>query len=167
MKRFLSVLLCLSMMLPLFGCAREEAEIQKPVTFYYRKANVSFNDAESVIAREQRESYGHEGDIPYLMGMYLKGPSSADFHKTFPADTFIVSIHYMDNLAKIVFSFHFAELSGIDLTVACACVTMTMMELTDVESVQISAAGALLDDYQSITMNKDSLLLLDNGTKGK
>ncbi len=166
MKRMIAILLSISMILPLLGCTQEE-EIQKPVTFYYRRADIAYGGSDGVVATEQRESLGHEDDIPYLMSMYLAGPQSYKLLQTFPPDLFIVSIHYVDDFAKIVFSFHLSELSGIDLTVACACITMTMIELTGVESVQISAASALLDDYQTITMDKDCLLLLDSSAKAK
>jgi len=160
MKRLISILFCICMFLPLFGCAQEET-IQKPVTFYYRRSEVAYGESDGVIATEQRESLGHEGDILYLLSQYLSGPQSGKLAQTFPDDLVIVSLHYENNLAKIIFSYHLAELSGLDLTIACACVTKTVIELTGVEAVQMSAAGELLNEYQSITMDSDCLLLLD------
>ena len=164
MKRLFAVLLCICTFLSLLGCSQKE-EIQKPVTFYYRRANITYEGSDGVVSTEQRESAGHEKDIPYLLGEYLDGPRSSELAQTFPDGMFVVSIQYADNMAKIIFSFHLAELRGIDLTVACACITMTVIELTGVDSVQISAAGALLDDYQSITMDRSCLFLLDGSAQ--
>ena len=166
MKRFLIFFLCISTLLPLLSCARQE-DIQKPVTFYYRRANIAYAGSDGVVSTEQRESLGHEGNIDSLLAMYLSGPLSPELAQTFPDGTFLVSIQQSGTTAKATFSFHLASLSGIDLTVACACITMTLTELMGVETVQISAAGALLDDYQYITMDKNCLLLLDSGANTK
>ena len=167
MKRFLILLLCLSLLLPIFGCSQQEKAPEKPVNYYYRRASIDYKNESGVIGAEQRESLGHEGQVRYLLSEYLKGPKSSEFSQIFPADLTILSIHYADTRAKITFSFQLAQLTGIDLTIACACITMTVIELTGAESVQIFAAGALLDEYQSITMDKNCLLLLDESAQGK
>ena len=165
MKQVISMLLCMCLVLPLFGC-NQAVKIEKPVTYYYRRAELTHGVNDGVIAGEQRESLGHEGDIGYLLAQYISGPHSAAFDQTFPNNLFIVSLRNSNNIISIVFSYHLAELSGIDLTIACACITKTVIEMTGVEAVQISSAGELLDDYQFITMDKDSLLLLDSSGNG-
>lgn len=167
MKRLISILLCLSMLLPLIGCSEERETPKRPVNFYYRRADIRYGQSEGVITSEERESIGYEDDLRGLLLEYIGGPVSGDLARTFPEDTVIISFYYSDGTAKINFSHQFAQLTGIDLTIACACVTMTVIELTGIETVQISAAGALLDDYQYITMDKDCLLLLDTGAKSK
>ena len=166
MRKLLSILLCLALLLPILGCT-EENQPEKPVNFYYRRAEIAYKDDSGVIAAEQRESAGHEGDIRYLLFAYFDGPLSDQFRQVFPENLSVISLHYAENTAKITLSFHLAQLSGMDLTIACACLTMTIIELTGVESVQISAAGALLDEYQSITMDKDCFLLLDSSKDAK
>ena len=166
MKRFLLILLSVLLLLTMFGCTQEEA-LEKPVNFYYRRSNIEYKQEGGVIAAEQRESLGHETDVRYLLSEYLKGPASGGLQQVFPEGMTIVSMYYEDKNIKMTFSFHLAELTGMDLTIACACLTMTVMELTGAESVQIYAAGTLLDEYQSITMDKNSLLLLDTSAEVK
>ena len=162
MKRLIAFLLCICVVLPLFGCNQTEKP-KKPVNFYYRRSIINYDQDDGVISPESRESQGHEEDINYLLTEYLKGPILNKYVQVFPDGTFLVSIHYMDDAAAVVLSAHLATLTGIDLTIACACITMTIIDLTGVETVQIYAANSLLGDYQSITMDKNCILLLDSG----
>jgi len=162
MRKTVSMLICLLMLLSMAGCAREAKKIQKPVNFYYRQSTVAYDQDGGVIGSELRESLGNENNIKALLSLYLDGPVSENLSQTFPEDVFVVSVNCTDGVAKVVFSYQFAALSGIDLTIACACVTMTVMELTGMETVQISAAGALLDQCESIIMDKNALFTTDN-----
>ena len=166
MRKLLSLLLCLALLLPIMGCSQEESP-EKPVNFYYRRAEIGYTDDMGVISREQRESAGYEEDVRQLLSVYFDGPVSTELQQLFPEDLAVISLHYAGNTAKITLSYHLGQLHGIDLTVACACLTMTVIELTGVDSVQIFAAGTLLDEYQSITMDKDCFLLLDTSKDAK
>ena len=50
---------------------------------------------------------------------------------------------------------------------ACGCITMTCLTLTDATQVTIEANESLLDGHKSITMGRDSLILSDHAAKGK
>ena len=65
------------------------------------------------------------------------------------------------NTLYVTVSKELAQLSGLELTLACSCLSMTCMELTGAENIVISAENSLLDGQKSITMNKDTLLLID------
>ena len=162
MKRFLLILLSVLLLLTMFGCTQEEA-LEKPVNFYYRRSNIEYKQEGGVIAAEQRESLGHETDVRYLLSEYLKGPTSGGLQQVFPEGMTIVSMYYEDKNIKMTFSFHLAELTGMDLTIACACITMTCMELTDVTVVRIRAENTTLDGAEFIEMSAASLLLVDFG----
>ena len=50
-------------------------------------------------------------------------------------------------------------LSGVDLTLACACLARTCFSLTDAQSVTISSEGL---GFVSMTLTRDSLVLSDD-----
>ena len=162
MKRVLIGLLIFTLLFPLCACSEEEPEIQSPVNFYYRRKDVVFEGSVSVIAPEVREALGHENDLSYLLGLYLAGPSTKDMQNTFPYGTRLVSVTIKEERATITVTSHMANLKGIDLTIACACITQTVMELTDAKSVEVKASSATLNGLESIIMDKESLLLLDD-----
>jgi len=50
----------------------------------------------------------------------------------------------------------------LDLTIACACLTATVCDMTGVQSVTIQTENRLLDGNKSITMTWENILLLDS-----
>ena len=161
MKRIIVILVLICLCLPTMGC-REEAPIQSPVIFYYRRAEFDHGSEESVILREVRESQGIDHQIPRLLEEYLKGPVSEDLADTFPTDTKLIDFRIEAATAFVTVSDELAQLSGIELTVACACLAKTVMELTGMESVQIQAQTAMLGNDQIIIMDSSRILLLDS-----
>lgn len=162
MKKFLIVVLAVVMLLPIFGCAEKEPEIVSPVTYYYRRNEISFESETGIIAPETREAQSHENDLTYLLNQYFDGPNDKALQRTFPLGTQLVSISVSAQHTVILVSGHLANLKGIDLTIACTCITMTVMELTGTNKVEIKADRALLNDAESIIMDLDSLLMLDD-----
>ena len=160
MKKLLCILLVLCM-LPLFGCAQPEDPIENPVFFYYRQKNLTYDNETSVIAKELRDAGTRLDDISYLLEQYLQGPESETLLATFPRGSQI-SFQVLENTAVIVVNDKFAALTGIDLSLACACLTLTVCELTGTDHALIQGQDALLDGNQSIYMSKNSILLLDS-----
>lgn len=162
MKHFLAWILIFTTILCVCGCAQKEPEIQSPVTFYYRRSEVSFEDSTGVIVEETQEASGHENDLSELMKQYFRGPVSSDMHYTFPNGTDLISLRLQNDQAYVLVTNHLADAKGLDLTIACACITMTVMELTGAKSVEIKAERALLNDAESIVMDAETLLMLDD-----
>lgn len=160
MKKLLCILLALCL-LPLLGCAQPEDPIENPVFFYYRQKALSYDDENSVITKELRDAGARQDDISYLLEQYLQGPESETLLATFPRGSQI-SFQVLENTAVIVVNDKFATLTGIDLSLACACLTLTVCELTDTEYALIQGQDVLLDGNHSIYMSRNSILLLDN-----
>ena len=55
----------------------------------------------------------------------------------------------------------FATYSGLELTIACACITKTAISLTGVDIVRIRADQTLLNGAEYIQMDANSVLLID------
>ena len=161
MKKLITCILLLCICVSFFGCKSKQA-LTSPVPYYYRRMELSYEGSGSVIAAEQRESRGHENDIGYLLSQFLKGPESSAFSRTFPLGTQLISFEHSDLEAHIVLTDIFAGLTGMDLTIACACITMTVIELTGVQTVHIRTESQLLNNMQTITMDKSSLVLFDS-----
>ena len=161
MKRILTFCLIL-LLIPLGGCKNDNVEIEAPVTVYYKRAQPTHRTEDSVIAPTTIEGKDYEDDHFYLLSKYLKGSTDPSFARTFPRGTTLVSFKQEALTAKIVLSDRFSSLSGMDLTIACVCITRTVMAMTGCQEVIISAQSAKLNGENFITISADSYLLIDS-----
>lgn len=153
MKRvFCLLFLCIFL---LSGCSFLGERIKEPVTFYYVRANYQKN-MEQVIGSEIREAAGHREDLPYLLVLYSMGPSNAELTSVLPRNTTITLTEYLDDSIQLELSESAEGMTDVDFTLACACISMTCMELADIQQV------ILVCGDRNITMQKDKLLQYNN-----
>ena len=162
MKKLLSVILVLCLMLSIAGCAREPEIPEDSYTVYYQLKNPTYGTMDSVVAPTYLLASGRGDDISYLLRKYLASTPGEGFVSPFPHTVTLISFKLEGPTAKVILSNQIAQLSGIELTVALICLTRTVMDLTDCREVIISANTALLAGQNYITLNRDSFLLLDD-----
>ena len=150
-KRVLCLILALCLFLS--GCSFPGNRIHSSANFYYLCDSYQ-EDLCCVIVSEEREASGHEGDLSYLLALYLMGPTNDEHVTPLPAGTRI-SAQKDDSHIVLKLSNPITTLSDIDFTLACACLTMTCLEITDAEDVTIH-----FEDRER-TMNRDQLTLYD------
>lgn len=163
MKRIIALTLWVAAMFCLFGCAAKIDEPAEPVRFFYPRPtdSISFVQKDGAITHETRESAGHVGDHAYLLNLYLLGPSAEGLRNPFPSGTKLMFFEVRNGIAEVVLSEPFARLSGMDLTAACACLSLTVQELTGAQTVSIGVAGQQLDGQTRITMRLEDILRND------
>ena len=159
MKRFISILLTLILMISLSSCAGKP---QTPVSFYYQATKFKLGKDQSIITPEIRDASGYYGDYYKLMETYLSGPIEPDFQSPFPTGTSLISLDIGNTWALIVLSPHLSTLNGHQLTIACACIGKTLFEMVDVRSVEIKSQDSLLNGMQSVILSRNDLLLWDS-----
>ncbi len=158
MKRLL-ILLCA---LLLAGCTQKEPPIQSPVTFYYLQTEITYGSEASILGQEIFEGAGHEQDIRYLLNVYLLGPTSPALSFPIPQGTVLVDFSVHERHGLVILSNQFAKLTGIDLTATCACITKTLLQLADIDSVEIQCTTESLGDTGTVIMDEAAILLLDD-----
>jgi hypothetical protein len=164
MKRLICLLLALTLTLCFFGCAKEEEKPEAPVKFYYPRAETVYGVDDGVIAWEWRESAGHEEDYFYLVEQYLKGPQDQAFTWKFSTKVRLKKLEVIGTTAYVVLNDFASLLTGVDLMIACACLTATVAEIMDVKRVTIQAENKLLDGNATISMIRNQILLWDECT---
>lgn len=164
MKRAICLLLSLSLAFCFCGCTAREKKLEAPVKFYYPRAETVYGMTDGVIAWEWRESDGHERDYFYLVEQYLKGPQSQAFTWKFSSNVRLKKLQIIGPSARIVLNDFASLLTGLDLMIACACLTATVSEITGVRSVTIQAENTLLDGKVNISMTRGQILLWDEST---
>lgn len=166
MKRFLSFLLLIAVFLTFSACQQKPEEPEYTVTVYYKSAAITYGTANGVIAPYSLDATDHENDIRYLLNAYFSVPRSDQYDATFPPNTQLVNLELDGLTAKIILNDEFAKLTGLNLSLACACVTQTVISLTGCREVIISTLNAKLDGQNFITLSSDSYLLLDQSGVG-
>lgn len=164
MKRMGALFLLFSLLI-LWGCSGQpEAEqLQSPMKFYYKTLDENYGTVPAAMESELREVYGHETDYLWVLTEYFQGPRTSELTAPFQKATTVVSADLQDTQLRLNVSAELSELSGVDLTLACACIAMTCLEFPGVESVSIRASGRRLGGQQELVLSRSSLLLEDTG----
>ncbi len=160
-NRIIASLLIICILLTLCACTTKK-RIEKPANFYYLSPDIAYHRPDGMITSETREIAGIENNLHTILANYLQGPLAEDYISPFPKDVYVVNITQNTEILSITLSDQFASLTGYDLSLACACITLTVQEMVNTQLVQISAQSKLLDGAERITMNKDSLIVFDN-----
>lgn len=151
MKRFFCLILSAFL---LTGCSFTSS-VSDPVNYYYPRAEADYNQESSLIAYEQREATGHRNNLGYLMSMYLMGPVNETLVSPFPADTTIFSIWMDGRSITLEISDTTRTLTDAEFSLACACLTMTCLDITNAQKISI------VSGERTFTSDGSDLLLAD------
>lgn len=88
--------------------------------------------------------YEGEASIPAMLGALLAGPPVEELGLTrsIPAGTRVLSWSVEHRVANVEMSSTYAELVGVELTMADYCITLTLAQLPGVDGVRVTASGA-------------------------
>ena len=159
MKYKLLILFLLLLFLP--ACSPDSTDPENTVNYYYMQTELEFGTKSGVIKTTERNIEGHSDDYFYLISQYLNGPISYDCVSPFPAGTTLEELYWDQNRVQVILSPHITTLSGLDLMVACACLTRTVSDMTGINTVQIRPTSGLLNGEQAITLTADSFVYWD------
>lgn len=162
MKKIVALSLILLLVISCIGCSKEAPDYQRPLNCYYLSKTIQYNTSNAVIGCEQVEGALLVNEsLGQFLRQYLKGPDSKDLVSPFPAGTFLVHLAIDNDTVKVRLSNEFSILTGHDLTLACACITLTILDYTGLSYVSISVEGASLNDKMTLTLSRDDLIFLD------
>jgi len=167
MKRYICLMLILFLLATMVGCRPNSSDIQVPVEFFYPYTldDIVYNGEPVFTKSELRESAGHEGELDYLLNLYFRGPEQEKLYDPFPNRLTVVNYQINEESITMELSEELGQLTGIDLTTACACITQTCLAMyPECNKVYITAGSASLDGNRWITMTRDTMMLIDNST---
>ena len=164
MKKFIVFLLTACLLMYVTGCSGNSEDVRKPVNFYYLRTAVEYSNPESLIIPTITESEGYEKDYAHLINMYLAGPSESKLKSPFPEGTQLQELICENNRIQIILSEQMAELEGVSMMVAFACLTKTLAEMTGIQTVQIRIADHQINGEESITLSPNNFSYWDTVT---
>lgn len=160
MRRFLSFICIAAILFCQFGCTNQAENFKNPVDVFYCTSPIKYNSLEGVFAREQRDFSGWNGNLQGFLNEYVTGPTSNGLTSPFPLGALILTLEQEDTAISLLLNFHFSRLSPNELTLACACLSLTLFQLTNAERVSFHIDGAN-EDRAIITMTRENLSLMD------
>ena len=154
LRRILPVILLLTLM---SGCTLPKHPGSK-VPFYYSRNEFAFGSEDSVIVSEQRDIAGHEGELNYILSLYLMGPLDEDLTAVFPSSIRLLRYTKGDNHLTVELTPIESNMSDVEFSLACSCLSITCMELVGCSHVTVICGE------RTLTLRSSDLLLVDAPT---
>lgn len=160
MKRIICLICTFLILFSLCSCKQNSDKLVKPVNFYYLTDPAHY--LRDAVTAEIRESSPYEDDLVALIQLYLQGPQSNDMINPFPEKVLVKSIGVNNTTVDLQLSESFSQLSEIDMTAACACLTLTTLEITGRNRLVITSLDSQDNIIYTASMTKDQVLLSTN-----
>ncbi len=158
MRQCISLFLCL---LLLAGCAHP-LTFSAPGTFYYCRTEPVFSGTEGIVAPEERELSQAGGSLEALVELYCAGPEDPTLFSPLPRDCQARQVQLERDTLRLQFDQSLAQLSGIELTLVCACLAQTFLPLTGAQKLVLTAQNTLLSGQSALTCSLQDLDFQDN-----
>lgn len=160
MARITALLLCLCLLFSMTACGTSSE--QQDTLFYYRRSETEFGTDQGIIAPEKRDLFPSGNDLGLILELYFQGPESTGLESPFPRDTRVTDWTLKGDTLCLTMNECFAALSGVELTIACSCITKTLLPLTDAAAVRFQVEGGLLAGEKHLTLSEDLIQLSDD-----
>ena len=163
MRHRLCLLPLLLLPLLLAGCQREEPA-RTAYQLYFQEADLTYSAGDSPFRTETVYLYDAETGTPprlaeALINELLKGPADETLKSTLPAGTTLLSLRIAGDRAQVDLSPSYESLSGVALTLADSAIAMTLSQVPEVSSVQITVRGRELAYRDQQVLNIREVLL--------
>ena len=162
MKRLILILLSLLLILGCLGCRKNEEQLEKPAKFYYRNSEVDYGVEDGLISFELQESNHIGNDLNALIHQYQQGPVSATLVNPLTQDINITGVETQGGVITVCTDTSFSQLSGIDRTIACASISMTLLDYTNAKYIKICIVDDLLGEQESLVLSRNDMQFLDS-----
>ncbi|MEA4814813.1 MAG: GerMN domain-containing protein [Oscillospiraceae bacterium] len=160
-RRFLCAALAAASVLSLAACASVSANKDNDTYKLYYKTNLSYTAGGDAVGSESVEI--SKTDTAALaediIDKLLAGPDDTELISPFPAGTKLNSVKVSARHAQVDMSEQYGRLSGMDLTIADYCITLSLTQLSNIGSVAVTVNGEPIPyrDTQRF-MSRDVLL---------
>lgn len=157
-KRGTLLLLGMLALCLLWSCAAPQGEEEEGPVLWFSGDTSQWTDTTVAV---DTVPYAGDMTIPALMDGLLSGPSAeSGLISTIPPGTRLLDWRLdHSGLLRLELSEEYGELTGVDLTLADYCITLTLEQIPEVEQVIITAGGDLSDRRHSQSLTADQVIL--------
>lgn len=147
MKRYLSFVLLIAMLLTGCGAAKGEAGETQSLMFYYCVEGTDQLTSTIAVEGEQREVRFFT--LAQLMELYFAGPSRDNLRSPFPDGTKMIAQQEGEDGLEITMNGGFFTLQGIELSIEAYCLAKTLCDYFNLDHIIV------MDEMGSIRMEID------------
>ena len=165
MKKLLALIAVLAAALFAFSSCTERAQVDEESGYalYFLSDLDTSGGADAIAASGTRftpdETMETEDCVRALMEALLAGPDDSGLRSPIPEGTALRSVVVSGRRAQVDLSAQYGRLSGIDLSLADYCITLTLSQLPNVNAVSITAEGSELPYRKTqVLLSADTLL---------
>ncbi len=166
MKKIICIITAAVFIFLLAGCDRTSDTASNTVVFYYIYNEIEYGTSSGVITPTTVE-VEDVGNYEQLLAKYFNGPTNYDCISPFPAGITLEELEISHNKAQILLSPHMATISGSPLTVALACLTRTVIEMTNVQTVEIRIQNNQINGADSLILSLNNFTYFDDTPSGR
>lgn len=141
------------------GCSAPPPEAGDGYQVYY--SALADRSAQNALVSEPYGSEPPAEPIPDLVAALLDGPDSPGLSSPFPEGVRLLSWALEEGVLHLDLSEQYGGLSGVNLTVADACLTLTLCQVEGVEAVYVTVEGREIPYRPSQALTPEELLLSD------
>ena len=116
------------------------------------------SQTQSLIKAESRAFEG-ENQAESALAALFQPPESTELESAFNSDVRLISLEYSDGEAHVDLSAEYAAMEGISLTLADACIVLTLTQFPEIDYVWITAAGTPHPQREAALFSRDDFLI--------
>jgi len=148
------------------GCAvpSREENYANPIFFYYCRSDPDYSSRTGALASEVRDLGDPNISIADILKQYFSGPRANDLVSPFPAKLSCEDVSIEDGIVTLHLSNEYSSLTGVRLSLASACITMTLSQIDFVKGVQIRTAAGTLSEQANESFSAANFLLQDDSS---
>lgn len=161
MKRILTLALT-GLLLSLCGCS---SKLQEGADTGYYQVYYSALENQNAAMAVGSESWELPPDtqlVPGLLKVLFREPNAQNLTSPFPEGVRLLSWELEDGCLHLDVSEQYGSLTGVELTIADACLTLTLCQVEGVESIYVTVEGGEIP-YRPIQQLTPADVLLSNG----
>lgn len=168
MKRMTALFLAtLLLAVTLTACTNPAAPMSQmlnPADLYYCKTEVCHGIEDGVIGAQTVDLGETPPELDRFLQVYLSGPTEQTLESPFPTNTEVQSVTAANNTVTVQLGGAYAELSGIQATVADACLARTLLDYTGAEKILLTVADDAGQTLRSRKIAHSDILLFDDSS---
>ena len=162
MKKRYCVYLIVTILLSLCSCAVKQQPPEGAIAFYYQRSSIDPAESDGVISKDYQVLSAPSSDYISVLKTYLQGPVSDPLHRVFPMGITLIDLDIQNKQADVVLGGTFDALEGMERTIFCACLTLTVCDLTGVRQVSIYREQDAAEGEPVSVMRPEEIVLLDD-----